>query len=353
MSIDSNVSRTISLCRFPLIAMVVMLHSGAVYSAVCGGGVAFFFSDIVTRIAVPLFFCISGYLLFSNFTLKSYGDKIGRRIRTLFIPYLFWNAVFILAFWALQHFLQVDNGRKPIADWGISDFLWSFWDVRHIEGYGLDSGGTPFHSHLWFLRDLFMMSLCSPVFFFLLRRLKSWPVIIAALIWGLLPFDCLYFMKNESILFFLLGGYLQLNSVKILKLHDSRAIWWLLALAAISMILSFCLDNLYWRALIKKIYILSGCFVFFNLMSLIKNERVVSRLSELSESTFFVYGCHGLIIAGLSKVILNTVNLTLLQVTLSFLLTWLIALIVSLLLYYFVKRFFPWGLYIAAGRTNK
>ena len=37
MSVDANISRTITLCRFPLIAVVVMLHSGAVYSVVLGG----------------------------------------------------------------------------------------------------------------------------------------------------------------------------------------------------------------------------------------------------------------------------------------------------------------------------
>ena len=358
MSVDANISRTITLCRFPLIAVVVMLHSGAVYSVVFfgGGDFAHFFSEIFTRVAVPLFFCISGYLLFNNFSIRAYPQKIKKRIKTLLVPYLFWNLVFIATFGFLQYLSLANVDRKPIAEWSANDFLWSFWDVRHIQGYESDSGGSPFHSHLWFLRDLFMMALCSPLFYYLLKSLRSIVVIVAFTGWFFLPFDLFYFMKNESIFFFVLGGYLQLYSYNVLNSYSTKRtkpIWGVATISILSLVLFVMLDNMMWGHYLKKVYILSGCFVFFVLMSFIRNERTCRILSELSDSTFFVYGCHGLIVAVLSKLLLSYISGNAFIVSLSFVLTWIIAIVVSLLLYYLVKRFMPLVLYLAGGKAGR
>ena len=307
MSVDINISRTITLCRFPLIAVVVMLHSGAIYSVVGGGNFAHFFSAILTRVAVPLFFCISGYLYFNNFSIRTYPEKIKKRLKTLLIPYLFWNFVFIAFFLILQYWSLTNVDRKPIAEWSANDFLWSYWDVRHIQGYESDSGGVPFHSHLWFLRDLFMMALCSPIFYFLLKTLKSLVVIIFFLCWFLIPFNLFYFMTNESIFFFVLGGYLQMCSYNVLNCIDSNRslhIWGVVTIVIVSMTMAATFEDTMLGALSKKVYIL-----FFAQMSLICNEKTYRILSELSESTFFVYGCHGLIVAVFSKLLLSFVRL--------------------------------------------
>ena len=95
--------------------------------------------------------------------------------------------------------------------------MWSFWDMRHIQGYEIDSGGEPFHSHLWFLRDLIVMTFFSPFFYYLLKYLRVFAILLALLLWLFFPFDIFYFMRNESILFFLIGGFLQLYSINILS----------------------------------------------------------------------------------------------------------------------------------------
>ena len=69
-------SQTINFLRFPLIIGVVLIHSH-VLKAVYGGtnilekvsmpyyiGVSYFISNVLSNIAVPLFFLISGYLFF-------------------------------------------------------------------------------------------------------------------------------------------------------------------------------------------------------------------------------------------------------------------------------------------------
>lgn len=50
----------------------------------------------VTHIAVPTFFLISGFLFFVNFqewSWEGYKKKMSSRVKTLLIPYVFWNIV--------------------------------------------------------------------------------------------------------------------------------------------------------------------------------------------------------------------------------------------------------------------
>lgn len=349
MPIDANLSRTIVLTRFPLIALVVMLHSGAAFAACEGGDIAHFFSGVITRIAVPLFFCISGYLLFFNYTLDTYPAKILRRIRTLLIPYLFWNIYYIASFLLLQYFSLGNPDRKPIIEWGLQDFLYSFWDMRHVQGYELASSGVPFHSHLWFLRDLIVMTFLSPFFYYILKYLKGYAVFFSMFMWVLLPFDLLYFMKNESILFFIIGGYLQLYGINILsyqKLYVPS-----LLITAGCLILMVFVNEYMW--ILMKIYILAGCFVLFVSLSLIKKAQLMRCLSSLSNSTFFVYGCHGLFVAIISKILIDRIDDNVCSITFSFFISWTFSIIISLLLFFIVKRYFPWLLLVATGKLLK
>lgn len=87
-------SQTISFLRFPLIVGVVMIHS--YFSEVVINGVdlvkngffpiystvSFLFSQIVSRVAVPLFFFISGFLFFfkiNSFTSHVYLQKLKKK----------------------------------------------------------------------------------------------------------------------------------------------------------------------------------------------------------------------------------------------------------------------------------
>lgn len=50
-------------------------------------------NDGILDIAVPGFFFISGYLYFRNFSIKSYGSVLKKKVHTLLIPYILWNLI--------------------------------------------------------------------------------------------------------------------------------------------------------------------------------------------------------------------------------------------------------------------
>ena len=102
-NIGSLNSRVISYLRFPLCVAVVLIHINIntkdCESPLLFNNTYYLFSQILPRVAVPLFFVFSGFLFFSKldqFSLYDYREKLLKRINTLFIPYMFWNAVLIV-----------------------------------------------------------------------------------------------------------------------------------------------------------------------------------------------------------------------------------------------------------------
>ena len=89
--------------RFPMIVLVTFVHS---YGEVAEGFsllasewntyeiLKLLVSQTLVKVAVPVFFIMSGYLFFANvekWNLKVYKAKMLRRMKTLLIPYLIWN----------------------------------------------------------------------------------------------------------------------------------------------------------------------------------------------------------------------------------------------------------------------
>lgn len=97
-------SETISYLRFPLIVLVVMIHSkfdGVVVNGVglmhdggfpCYSTISTLVSNIIASIAVPLFYFISGFLFFFKtafFSFDVYCSKIKKRAKLyLFLIYV-------------------------------------------------------------------------------------------------------------------------------------------------------------------------------------------------------------------------------------------------------------------------
>lgn len=137
-------SCTIDFLRFVLIVAVVFIHCSPDSVVINGMELvqknAFpiyslshhIVSCELAKIAVPLFFFISGFLFFyksSGFTVGDYVKKIKRRARTLFLPYIFWNAVVIILFIFAQLFIpsMLSGVNKPILDKNFLEWLNMFW----------------------------------------------------------------------------------------------------------------------------------------------------------------------------------------------------------------------------------
>ena len=103
-----SLSKVITAVRFPMILLVVLLHT-IILGQTCLGevyiregdnpvfdGTSYTLLRCIGDVAVPMFFFISGYLFFlckGEFTFDVWKSKIKRRVVTLHVPYLLWNAI--------------------------------------------------------------------------------------------------------------------------------------------------------------------------------------------------------------------------------------------------------------------
>lgn len=207
-------SNTITALRFPLMVGIVFMHFGLLDGGVQGVDVAndvpawlAFVGNMVacvlTSICVPLFFLISGYLFFKgrrspNLRLSAsnasatavermglrredYLGKLRRRVWTLLVPYLVWNAVLLLYIAARAHF---------VGDWSLWRVVMSFVDRSQGVFGGVGTAATDLFVYpqcvpLWFVRELMLMTLLAPVLGRLLRSLGWWTVMGLGMAWFL------------------------------------------------------------------------------------------------------------------------------------------------------------------------
>lgn len=236
MSAEELQSKVIDFLRFPLIVGVVFIHTD--FSDIVMAGVKqisfvnypifsrifFLFSKVIFEACVPLFFFISGFLFFyktAGFSREIYLQKLKNRIRSLLVPYIFWNLLIILFLMLAQTFLSgslVSGRNKLITDYNLLDWLWSFWDTSHVNP--LTKKTLPINSPFWFIRDLMVVVLFSPLIYILIKKLRAYAVIILGLLWIFNPFFYLPGLSIVSFFFFTAGAYFsihKMNFVEVLK----------------------------------------------------------------------------------------------------------------------------------------
>ena len=182
MESQTIILRAFDRLRFPLMVMVVFLHYSPGYEVgplmtppyLTEFNTTFFVfikvlcQAVVPRVAVPAFFVISGYLFFlriKSFDLATYKYKVRRRFSSLFIPYLIWNVVAIMYPLSLHLF----RGETMPSDvWGYLAYLWDTGEPLH----------TPLNYPLWYMRDLIVLTILSPLIYHLLKYLKGFFILL-------------------------------------------------------------------------------------------------------------------------------------------------------------------------------
>ncbi len=325
-------SKTISFLRFPLICIVVFIHTDLsdIYMAgkqiVAPGeyiGYETFrrFLQQMFLLAVPTFFAISGYLFFDwqgKFSKDVYFQKIGKRAKTLLVPYLLWN----LIVWAINTLgplllpsLAAGRGAT-LADYDFPRFLMAFWD---------NGGGKPVCIQLWFLRDLIVTCLVSPVVYYGLTFGKHWFLLLLAMLFATNILPSLPGLNIAALFPFALGAWWrrwgksliteQFNNLITEQINNliskkAFAVLGVAYLALISYMTFFVEDEI--PIQLMRISILLGMPVLL---------AVAYRLSgfqwkkPVAQSTFFVYGSHIILLSFLERHIVCAIPLS--DITLS------------------------------------
>lgn len=214
LSNENILSKTITFLRLPLIVAVVYIHT-SLHEFIIGSTAStirsqfpiynifhHIITDEIARLAVPLFFFISGFLFFykSDFSISIYKKKLKSRFHSLLIPYIFWNAlVLLLLFLTHMFFPSMTSGKaQPFAHFSILDFISAFWSFQD---------GMPVCFQFWFIRDLMVVVLFTPLVYIALKTGKVASLLFLAVLWLFGIWFHITGISISAFFFFSFGAY--------------------------------------------------------------------------------------------------------------------------------------------------
>ena len=236
---------------------------------------------ICGKLSVPIFLLISGYLFFREgsyeLTKELWISKFKKRIFSLLVPYLLWNFIGYIIY-AIK------------IGFDFEDLFHSFW-VIDIPGR---SGSSPIDGPLWYVRNLMIMVVISPIISYMMKYTKWYLILIMTILWiiQIPPFN-----KGIGIAFyfFSLGGYLRMFDYHVENLQ--RYAKYLIIAYPIYVIYAFLMQSNTdsWDF---QLGILLGIGAIFSLtIHFIKCGSENCKFTKiLSETSFFIYCLHDLLL---------------------------------------------------------
>ena len=154
-------------------------------------------------VANTMFFLLSGMLFFNGIeSVKGCFLKMKKRVRSLLVPYVIWNVIFIFWYIALQNLPGIDSFIN-------SDIVGSLTKNGLLDALRV-LYWEPANFPLWFVRDLMIMVVLSPVLYYLIKYLKWIAPILLVVISPL--------VNLHVSPFFILGGCIAMHS-SLEKVH--------------------------------------------------------------------------------------------------------------------------------------
>jgi len=335
-------SRLITKLRFLLICGVLLMHTYTnipeTIPSPAHPADAFFyifvlFSKIISHSSVPAFFFISGYLFFykkdnsenTAFSLSNYREKLRRRCRTLLFPYIFW-----ISAWLIGYFILFKSPLAKILHLGaggtmpysLQNIAAAFWCYNGDTAYQT----FPLVGQFWFIRDLLVITLLSPLIWLAIRKIQLPFLLITGIFWlfdghfpalGLnsynIPLIGPLGLSHVVLFFFSLGAYFSINNKLFTEEFQrirllSYITYPLLVAATLFIIGNLGLKNtttnwFYDTFWLHRLTVFTGVIFFINLIydNVKKQEKTENNLTQqtagtlstfLASASFFVFAFH-------------------------------------------------------------
>lgn len=234
----------------------------------------------IFRLAVPLFFSVSGYLFFLTYKpdAVSYGRMIVKKTRTILVPYLLFNAISLLLILVFNKIPYIGDINMVRSD-GILKLLLGIYRY-------------PVVYTLWFLRDLYVYFLMAPIFYVAAKEIPLLGLVVCWAIWMFVPQTGIPIELSGLIFFY--GGCM-LSRMKV-DLDGGRRL--LLPVATVYLMLLFTTAHFefYYGAqsyyhLLYRHSMIFGTLTLW-LLSAYKPLRDNTLLLQLTGTSFFVYLVH-------------------------------------------------------------
>lgn len=305
--IDGETSRRITSLRYILSVLVVFIHNNftaeklaeslaegnripVFAQSAAGEWIQFVISSGLGSCAVPLFFMFSAYLFFKKDA--PYKLMLKKKTRGLLLPYFVWialNIAFVtfgkLFAARLNPSLLVNPEKIPVLTWSVLDWLKAF------SGFCFDKFNHPYVGQFWFVRDLVILFLISPVLRVIYRKFPKTSLIFCVFIYisGVAPqgLDS----DRAALLFFTLGYFWAERDFSPFAFADSFRWTELFAMFAFSVL--GC--NLFFKgnSVCSALMVLFSALIFLKLSgSISKNQKTFNLAEKFSPFSFFLFAIH-------------------------------------------------------------
>lgn len=363
-------SRIISCLRFPLTLGVVFIH----YNIANGSDpwwvifIINLISEVISRIAVPLFFLISGFLFFyhTEFSLNIYVKKLKKRYWSLFVPFILWNILAICKM--ASHKIAVFSKFYPDAQdieirLSLTRIINTLFNYDETNGIfirqtanitpRLDYLPYPIDMPLWFVRDLMIVVILSPLIYWFIKKSGLKFILFLGVVWYFL--EAIFFQGNWFVLlsraffFFSWGAYFSINNLDAVKEMQSHQhiVYLYFPLAILDATTQACS----WNIFIHQAGILLGIFGVITISSHFIHTKSAHLFEKFQNCSFFVFALHTLIIRDIAKLIFTAIHIpgNGFGVLFSYFSVPIATTTICVMLYWVLKRFFPPVLALLTG----
>ncbi len=362
-------SQTFDWLRFPLAIAVVFIHSFGEPSNISLNEIhsdpfssenvynllRISISHVLTHVAVPIFFLISGYLFFhkiKNWGKNAYVTKIKSRFKSLVIPYICWNLIAIsivllpdiIGYFFFERPLNIGEFIEYGGGWHL------FWDCHQwahdrINWIGIATPMTaPYDLPLWFLRDLIVVVGITPLIHIYVKHTRHYGLFLLMLAYMSGVWPNISGLNITAVFFFTIGAYFSINGHNIVeRFSHVRTLSYISAIILLIPLTLYDGRNTDVGYMLYPLFIISGVCATINLASQLLSKRRIRVIPLLAKSSFFIFASHTIVILNLSSSITGSVlgrgNIVIM--TARYFATPLLAVAICVALYTFTSRFMP------------
>ena len=240
------------------------------------------------RLGVAGFYLCSGYLFYRNFTLGKLPGKWKSRLRTLLLPYLIWNFIYLLLHWAV---LRIPRFKELFADQEIQ------LNVRTILDALINYRYNPV---FWYLQYLIILVALCPLLYVLLKNRYVGIIFLVGLLF--LQSGAIYQIQSgfwspvlNWMFIYAAGAYAGIHLRKRIE-GTPPPILLLVASVALALLCAE-LYSLYANVVFSLLYFLTApiCLALFVL------RIPLPEPGEWMKNTFFVYASHHILVRTVTK----------------------------------------------------
>lgn len=315
MNFETEFSMVIRLLRFPMALFIVLFHFVPKITPPNEFVIYRFLFDIEWFIfsgyvIVPLFYIFSGYLFFREgiFNKRIYLQKVRKRFHSLLIPYVFWNFVLIILHLILQtiapQLCKGDGGW--IKNYSLLNWIACFWRMDYINP---SLSPEPYDNPLWFIRELMVVVVLSPLVYIGIKKLKYvFPIMLCiGYIYMLIASNMsLYIVRFSAITFFSTGAWLAQvkEQIPVEKVNRYSFFYCVLYVMFIALLFILIDRSFIKSSLFRSLNIIPAImFIIGTTFLFVKRFRNFSFSSFLTQSVFVIYAGHAFFLSTYTKIL--------------------------------------------------